>query len=388
MVGNTMNNVPEKYYYIYMDTKISGAIEQLVRYFQAQVFTQKACICVLCKYYIDIEKSFSKKFTENNITFKFIKKHSDIKLENNKTVFYLFNAQSNCRLVANRNLTHIFVTHGESHKLASIKPIVRIYDYVVTSGQVGIDRYLKSGIFSKYDIQNGKVITLGNTFVGSNKYFYDEHSTALVYAPTWEGGVPDEDYCSVCVANTKKIIEFCHLYKISTVYVQSHPNLGHRIKSKKNDLLIMMNMLDIAGLKSYLIGASPAKRIVDLFSKRKNNVELPERLSVQYALTDISAMEVQFLYKGIPCSLFTDKVKVRNLAIPKVLIEHYKDRFIYSDSESIIKCPPMNKEYYSYFFSYPSELDKSMSFNERVTWLCKHTEKERAFINRKLFDCF
>lgn len=109
-------------------------------------------------------------------------------------------------------------------------------------------------------------------------------------------------------------------------------------------------MLDIAGLKSYLIGASPAKRIVDLFSKRKNNVELPERLSVQYALTDISAMEVQFLYKGIPCSLFTDKVKVRNLAIPKVLIEHYKDRFIYSDSESIIKCPPMNKEYYSYFF--------------------------------------
>ncbi|MDP4360951.1 hypothetical protein QR510_30430, partial [Escherichia coli] len=75
-----------------------------------------------------------------------------------KIVFYLFNAQSNCRIVANRNLIHVFVTHGESHKLASVKPIIRIYDYVVTSGDVGIDRYLKSGIFTPFDIRNGKVI--------------------------------------------------------------------------------------------------------------------------------------------------------------------------------------------------------------------------------------
>lgn len=380
-----MNIVPEKLYYIYMDTKIIGAVEQLVRYFQAQIFTQDACICVLCKYYKDIEKSFSKKFNNYNINFKFIKKHSDIQLEKNKTVFYLFNAQSNCRLVADRNLTHIFVTHGESHKLASIKPIIRIYDYVVTSGQVGIERYLKSGIFSEHDIKSGKVITLGNTFIGNNKYIYDEHASALVYAPTWEGGIPDEDYCSISYSNTKKIIDFCHLHKINTVYLQPHPNLGHRVKSKRNDLLIMTSTLEGAKITVHLIGGSPVKSMFNFFSKKHKSSLSPEKIPVKYALTDISAMEVQFLSKGIPCGVFAEKEIIKTLSIPKALKKHYNDRFIYNE---IIKHLPLNNEIYNYFFSYPSGLDASTPFNKRIYWLCNHTWQERTLREKQLYEQF
>ncbi|HAZ3930178.1 TPA: hypothetical protein J1446_004567, partial [Escherichia coli] len=146
----------------------------------------------------------------HNIPFRFVRKQADYKLDKGKVVLYLFNAQSNCRLVANRSLVHIFVTHGESHKLASIKPIIRIYDYVVTSGNVGIDRFLKSGIFSPYDVQSGRIITLGDTFLGSNEFHYNFDSNALVYAPTWEGGVPEENYCSLQEVNINKIIDFCN----------------------------------------------------------------------------------------------------------------------------------------------------------------------------------
>ncbi|MED8766272.1 hypothetical protein RCL70_09545, partial [Escherichia marmotae] len=138
----------DKLYYIYIDTKIEGAIEQLLRYFRTQVFKPQYCIAIYCKYYKEIEFPFSRKFAEHNICFKFIRKFSEMELKAGKVVFYLFNAQSNCRVVANRNLVHIFVTHGESNKLASVKPIIRIYDYVITAGDAGIDRYLKAGIFS------------------------------------------------------------------------------------------------------------------------------------------------------------------------------------------------------------------------------------------------
>ncbi|HFC9748100.1 TPA: hypothetical protein ACF0WE_005095, partial [Escherichia coli] len=153
-------------------------------------------------------------------------KNSDLVFNNGKIVFYLFNAQSNCRIVANRNLIHVFVTHGESHKLASVKPIIRIYDYVVTSGDVGIDRYLKSGIFTPFDIRNGKVIKLGNTFIGHNYFQFDVNSRSAVYAPTWEGGIPEENYSSINNETTHKIIKFCKIKKINILYIQAHPNIG------------------------------------------------------------------------------------------------------------------------------------------------------------------
>ena len=35
-------------YYIYIDTKIKGTIDQLVGYFQTKVFNEKDCIFVYC----------------------------------------------------------------------------------------------------------------------------------------------------------------------------------------------------------------------------------------------------------------------------------------------------------------------------------------------------
>lgn len=381
-----MKFVSEKLYYIYIDTKTIGAIEQLTRYFQTQVFTHQSCICVLCKYYSSIERIFTNKFKEHNINFKFIKKHSDIQLEEDKTVLYLFNAQSNCRIAANRNLTHIFVTHGESHKLASVKPIIRIYDYVVTSGQVGIDRYIKSGIFSRHDIDNGKVVTLGSTFIGGSRYIYDRHSPALVYAPTWEGGIPEEDYCSISISNTRKIITFCLSNQIDTVYLQAHPNIGHRIKSKKNELYHTIKTLKNAGLTVYMIGEH-YKRNKFIFLFQKKTPSLPNELPVKYALTDISAMEAQFIHKGIPCSVFAEEQKLSNLIIPRFLKSHYRDRFIFNDDIIINPAPPLSKKIFDYFFSYPLGLNELTPLYERLYWLCKKTSDERNHTKKQLIDC-
>jgi len=188
------------------------------------------------------------------------------------------------------------------------------------------------------------------------------------------------------MSNTKKIIDFCHLYKINTVYLQPHPNLGHRIESKKNDLLLTISILKNAKITVHLIGAAPIKKLFSFLYKKRKTLESSKQLSVKYALTDISAMEVQFLSKGIPCGVFIERETLRTLTIPRELKAHYKDRFIYNEENSLIKCPPLTKKHYYYFFSYPQGMDECTPLNKRVHWLCAYTEKELTLKKKQLLE--
>lgn len=305
-------------YYIYIDTKILGAIKQLLSYFQSDIFNPNACISVYVKYYKENSEVISEMFDENGIRYKFIKKYADIAFENNKVVFYLFNAQSNCRMVAFRNVSHVFITHGESNKKSSVKPITRIYDHVVTSGQVGIDRYLKAGIFTEYDIENNRVIRLGNTFVGQNNYRYDKNSHALLYAPTWEGGVPDENFSSITKDIYKLLIKVIADKKIKKLVIQTHPNLGHRDESYKQSLKLLLSKLVKQNLSVLVVKNKISVRDrMQAFYGGFRYIASSKEISVSHAITDISAMEVQLLVKNIPTTVLANKEDYKDLVIPE-----------------------------------------------------------------------
>ncbi|MDN2262537.1 hypothetical protein FCY76_23810, partial [Escherichia coli] len=333
------------------------------------------------KYYKEIEKKFTEEFNKHNISFKFIKKNSDLVFNNGKIVFYLFNAQSNCRIVANRNLIHVFVTHGESHKLASVKPIIKIYDYVVTSGDVGIDRYLKSGIFTPFDIRNGKVIKLGNTFIGHNYFQFDVNSRSAVYAPTWEGGIPEENYSSINNETTHKIIKFCKIKKINILYIQAHPNIGHRDHKYKAILNESIRLFTKAGLIVYKItnGFIEGTRfpLIKLRRKITNNIK------VSYALTDISAMEVQFHSRKIPCGVIVNGNCKENVFIPKKILSYYKHNLFHvgDDILNIESCPEYIQKY---ILSYSFSSLENMSFKQRIRWLCEYLKEDTKIKKDKL----
>lgn len=376
-----------KLYYIYLDTKIVGAVEQLIGYFRAQIFNKNDCISVICKFYKEINLTFSKLFKANDIPFIFVRKQSDLVLDKGKTVFYLFNAQSNCRLVANRDLTHIFVTHGESHKLASIKPIIRIYDYVITSGSVGIERYLKAGVFTSYDVDSGKIITLGDTFLGGNGFSYNKNSNAIIYAPTWEGGVPEENYCSININNTQRILDFCVSKNITRIYIKPHPNLGHRDVSYKLKLQESINKLQHGGIRVIIIKNTITKTWHKFF---QNYITPTIDIEVKYAITDISAMEMQFIRKKIPCSVLIDNNFVSKLIIPKFLDKFYSKVFLAENDEIIFdkEYESQRDELYNYFFTYPSSDVENKIFRDRIIWLCLHTKKHLNEHRESLINSF
>ncbi|WP_347464024.1 hypothetical protein ABEF85_14730 [Acinetobacter thermotolerans] len=379
-------------YYIYIDSKIEGTVDQLISYFQTNVFNKYDCICICFKYYKVIEKYIKKNLEGLDIPYKFIKRNSDLSFESGKTIFYLFNAQSNCKITVRRDLTHIFVSHGESHKLASIKPIFRIYDFVITSGQVGIERFLKAGIFNSYNIQHeSRVLPMGDTFIGQNPYVFAPNDHSLLYAPTWEGGVPSENYSSVGEKATDRLYRIIEKYKITTLYIQPHPNLGHRDQSYISRFKRM-----IRNLKKLSIDIIIIKNHIS-FTDRLNykgcklvQQYLYQSIGISMAVVDISAMEMQLLNKHIPILVLFEDYIVKDLVIPKRVQHLYDlDRSLNAlniEDFDFDKQLCEIERNYDYFISYHEEHLKFLSFKQRIQWLCQFGKNTKAELMQKNVD--
>ena len=367
-------------YYIYIDTKILGAVEQLLSYFNSDVFDANACISVYVKYYKENSEVISKMFNKNRIPHKFIKKYSDISFEDGKVVFYLFNAQSNCRIVAFRNVSHVFITHGESNKKSSVKPIIRIYDHVVTSGQVGIDRYLKAGIFTEYDIESNRIIRLGNTFVGQNNYRYDENSHTLLYAPTWEGGITDENFSSINDSIDRLLLKVVKDKSIKKIVIQTHPNLGHRDESYKHSLKLILLKLVKQNISVLVIkNKISVRERMQAFYGGFRYISSSKSIRVSHAITDISAMEVQLLVKGIPTIVLANRHRYNELVIPNRMDFYYSNTVLYLDDKYTKSIRFYSPEIIlSYIESYEDESLEKLSFNRRVEWLCRFVNENRV----------
>jgi hypothetical protein len=362
--------------YIYLDSKIYGSVLQLINYFDSNVFDINNTIVYYKKYNV-CAKNFKNIFQKNSIKAYPFSQYKEINMQSGSVVFYLFNAQSNCRIVANRDLKHIFITHGESNKVSSIKPIIRIYDYIITAGQMGIDRYVSNNIFYYDDIKRERLIKMGNTFVGRNNYVLGDKDSPILYAPTWEGGVPLENYSSLAWENIfEKIYKYMALCKQATIFIQPHPNLAHRLKIYGKKLYEGIEWLIRQGCVVKIV--KPFKNLTDYYlkikyTKRFDVVCDKQDIYVSEAFCDISAMEAQLLAKKIPVRVFIKKDN--NYFCNEILKSHYGKNGIF-ESEKIKEANVMfDDQTYDYMFGYSKEEIKELPLSKRVDWLVNYIQK-------------
>lgn len=304
-------------HFIYLDSKIIGTARQIAVFFKRGIFQKENTQVLIKKYKHKSAKQLSNIFKQEHIPFRFVNMN-DLDNLSSGVVFYPFNAQSNTRSVANRRLKHIFVTHGESNKIASIKPIIRIYDYVTTAGQAGIDRFLAHQIFTQHDIDLGRLIMMGDTFIGETGLLcHGQGIPCIFYAPTWEGGVQHENYSSLSHVEimSKTIINLCEKYGVHHVVLKPHPNTGHRLPIYKQYLWrlaydLSSQNLNVTIHKNFSISKWKSWKL------RKKNIDISDTLNNFYAmegLCDISAIETQLLNEDIPYSIFWDKALHKNI---------------------------------------------------------------------------
>ncbi|EAI0177841.1 hypothetical protein JOT59_001447 [Campylobacter coli] len=361
---------------IYIDNKVKGAIQQLINYFIEGVF-DRSNTKVIFKYHKETFLFYLQELRKYKISYEYYFNIRSINVKDYEVVFYLFNAQSNCSIVACRDTKHIFVTHGESNKLASIKPIIRIYDYIICAGDMGVSRYLQNKIFNTQDIQTNRVIKMGDTFIGKSpfKKANDNKNAYILYAPTWEGGIESEQYSSLSEdLHAFKIIQkYARESGIKKIIIQPHPNTGHRDKKYKKYLNQGIKFLKSHNLEVENIGIynNKSNLLTKIFSSRKSG---RSTYPVYQAFVDVSAMEIQLLNEYIPIFIFINKTK--NAIVNKQILKDYYDKItIQSDviqTESVKELEQIKDFYIGYSFD---EL-KSMTKNKRVDWLVDFVSKE------------
>lgn len=104
-----------------------------------------------------------------------------------RAVFYVNSVASNINMVSYRNLTHVYLGHGDSDKEISAHPVHAMYDKIFVAGQAAIERYHANNVL----IPEEKFAIVGRPQLrgaehGPRTRGSNEPITVL-YAPTWLG---------------------------------------------------------------------------------------------------------------------------------------------------------------------------------------------------------
>ena len=109
------------------------------------------------------------------------------------TAFYVNNAARNTHLIERRELTHVWLNHGDSEKPACYNPVHAIYDLIFAAGQAGIDRYARHGVHIPREKFRDRRSPPGRADHAGAEAPIARRSTTptVLYAPTWQGPFAD-----------------------------------------------------------------------------------------------------------------------------------------------------------------------------------------------------
>lgn len=125
------------------------------------------------------------------------KEVNDVIPDSVKIAFYVHNAAENKGFLNNRRIASVWVHHGDGDKLASYRGKSAEYDYLFVAGQGAIDRYANNGV--KIPGEKFRIIGRPQTepIDVSDKPLREIESPTVLYAPTWHGKKPIENYSSL-----------------------------------------------------------------------------------------------------------------------------------------------------------------------------------------------
>ena len=206
--------------------------------------------------------------------------------------FYVNNAARNTHFIERRELTHVWLNHGDSEKPACFNPVHAIYDLIFSAGQAGIDRYARHGV----TIPAEKFRIVGRPQVEmirpQRAPIGDIDDQTVLYAPTWQGPFADSRVYSLPVG--RQIVEAV-LARGPRVIFRAHP-----FNYRYADAVAMINeigeLLDAdraATGREHLWGpaAEQALSIEDCFN------------ASDAMISDVSAVVSDYLHSGKPFAI-------------------------------------------------------------------------------------
>jgi len=121
----------------------------------------------------------------------------DVVVPSLRAAFYVNSVALNADFVTYRQLTHVYLGHGESDKPLSGHPAHAMYDRIFVAGQAAIERYERNGVvipaqkFVVVGRPQAAVIARAERLIGAIP------APAILYAPTWAGYNQTSSYSSL-----------------------------------------------------------------------------------------------------------------------------------------------------------------------------------------------
>lgn len=316
--------------FVFIDNKFTNFFEQ-IEIFIKNGFLNKEKTVFIIKFYFSNYYLIEQAVKRIGIRVVYYKFYRQIPKLDGKVIYYPYNGQSNCRMILNRKACHVFLTHGESNKKASVNRMARLYDYVLAAGDISCQRYVENGIFTYQDMEDGRLVRVGNALTAPCFEYLkrDDGCPCLVYMPTWEGGLDEENYSSIAAPGIESaLIRVMHGIKTSKILIKFHPNTGGRLKIYKQKILKLINELLHQDIEVYLDPAS--FNFVKSNKKIRAKVKIgDEGLKVVCGVVDVSASEFMLAAEKIPSIVFV--AKKNNIFAPKEYLNIRKNSMVLLD---------------------------------------------------------
>jgi hypothetical protein len=234
-----------------------------------------------------------------------------------RAAFYVFNG-SNRAFLEFRNITHVFLQHGDSDKSGSASPVTAGYDAIVVAGQAAVDRFSRLGVpipVEKFKIvgrpQTAEIKTVDHPISAVT-------DPVVLYAPTWKGKSDEANYSSLLLGEQ---IVTALLARRATVIFRPHP-AGRKYPP---------HVAAIAAIKALL--AADAKRTgrPHRWGNRAEALSVAEVTNLADAMvSDVSGIVTDFMQSLKPFAMVATRGTV----------EEFRESFPTSQSAYVITTDP------------------------------------------------
>lgn len=197
------------------------------------------------------------------------------------------NAARNNDILRLPGIRTAFIIHGDSDKAASFNPYTRVYDEIWVAGEAGRERYARTregfhpeqvelvGRPQLAEIEQGRQ----NTAKGADK-------VTVLYAPTWEGLIEGENYCSLLTMGEELVRRLTAIRPPLRLLFKEHPASGRRDRAYR---------AAANRVKQRVVEASEENRVTEDIGGLYQAFNEADIL-----ITDISSVATDFLYTGKP----------------------------------------------------------------------------------------
>ncbi len=202
-------------------------------------------------------------------------------------VLYVGQAGRNIHFLRYGRPNHVFLNHGDSDKVSSASPVVKVYDRLFVAGEIAIDRYHAAGV----DLEPERFVTIGrpqlDQVLDERRRLGDGPPT-LLYAPTWEGYFEAADYSSLERSGLALIEHVLTRHPDIRVVFKPHPLSGAVRPGAKAALQAVEARLRAAGQPHVLADDHPELDLLAWFDRS------------DVLLSDISAVVTDYLATDKP----------------------------------------------------------------------------------------